>query len=69
MSAFEGSFSIRKEFLKKEVNGEIAFALISLLHVKTREPASRSTTTWAFAFLAKFFKLSQNIWNKKSMTT
>ena len=30
--AFEISFSIRKE--KKKVNGEIAFALISLCHIK-----------------------------------
>ena len=38
--------SIRKEFLKKKVNDEIAFGLI--------KPASRSTTTRAFAFLVKF---------------
>ena len=46
--------SIRKEFLKKKVNDEIVFGLISLLHVQIQEPASRSTTTRAFAFLVKF---------------
>ena len=40
--------------LKKKVSGEIAFALISLFHVQIQEPASRSTTTRAFVFLAKF---------------
>ena len=39
---------------KKKVIGEIAFALISLFHVQIQEPASRSTTTRAFVFLAKF---------------
>ena len=53
MAAFEVSYSIREEFFKK-VNGEIAFALISLFHVQIQEPASRSTTTTAFVFLAKF---------------
>ena len=48
------SFSIRKEFKKKEVNGEIAFALISLFQVQIKEPASMSTTTTAFVLLAKF---------------
>ena len=43
-----------KNFLKKKVSGEIAFALISLFHVQIQEPASRSTTTRAFVFLAKF---------------
>ena len=38
---FELSFSIRKEFLKKEVSGEITFALINLLHVKMQEPPTR----------------------------
>ena len=54
MAAFKASFSIRKEFLKKKVSGEIAFALISLFHVQIPEPASRSTTTRAFVFLPKF---------------
>ena len=52
VAAFELRFSIRKEFLKKKVSGEIAFELISLFHVQ--EPTSRSTTTRAFVFLAKF---------------
>ena len=52
MADFELSFSIRKEFLKKKVSGEIAFALISLFHVQMQEPASRSTR--AFVFPAKF---------------
>ena len=43
-----------KNFLKKKVSGEIAFVLISLFHVQVKEPASRSTTTIAFVFLAKF---------------
>ena len=43
-----------KNFLKKKVSGEIAFALISLFQVQIQEPASRSTTTRAFVFLAKF---------------
>ena len=46
--------SVRKEFLKKKVNDEIAFGLISLFHVQIQEPASRSTATKAFAFLVKF---------------
>ena len=47
-------FQYQKEFLKKKVSGEIAFDLISLFHVQIQEPASRSTTTRAFVFLAKF---------------
>ena len=47
-------FYYQKEFLKKKVSGEIAFALISLFHVQIQEPASRSTTMGAFVFLAKF---------------
>ena len=54
MAAFELCFSIRKEFSKKKVSGEIAFELISLFHVQIQEPTSRSTTTGAFAILAKF---------------
>ena len=46
---------IIREFWKKKVEGGIAFALISFFHVKTQEPASRSTTTITFVFLAKFF--------------
>ena len=55
IAAFVVSFSIRKEFLKKKVNGEIAFTLISLFNVQIQEPASRSTTTRAFVFFTKFF--------------
>ena len=51
---FKFCFSIRKEFLKSKVSGEIAFELISLFHVQIQEPTSRSTTMRAFAFLAKF---------------
>ena len=41
MAAFELCFSIRKEFLKKKVSGEIAFELISLFDVQTKDPTSR----------------------------
>ena len=34
MVAFELSFSIRKELKKKEVSGEIAFALINFFQVQ-----------------------------------
>ena len=57
MAAFELCFSIRKEFLKKEVSGEIAFELISLFYVQIQEPtsmSSMSTTKTALVFLAKF---------------
>ena len=54
VTAFELSFSIRQEFKKKKVSGEITFALNSLFHVQIQEPASRSTTTRAFVFFAKF---------------
>ena len=54
MAAFELRFSVRKGYYKKKVSGEIAFALMSLLHVQMQEPASRSTTASAFVFLAKF---------------
>ena len=47
-------FEYQKEFLKKKVSGEIAFDLINLFHVQIQEPTSRSTTTRAFVFLAKF---------------
>ena len=55
MVAFELCFSFRreKESFKKKVSGEIAFDLISLIHVQIQEPTSRSTTTKAFVFLAK----------------
>ena len=54
MAIFKVSCSIRKELLKKDVNREITFALISLLYVQIQELAGRSTTTRAFVFLAKF---------------
>ena len=54
MAALDLYFSIRKNFLKKKVSGEIAFDLISLFHVQIQEPTSRSTTIRAFVFLAKF---------------
>ena len=37
VAAFELCFSIKKEFLKKKVSGEIAFELISLFHVDIQE--------------------------------
>ena len=53
MAAFKLSFSIKKEFKKKEVSGEIlrVFATISLFNVQTQEPARRSTTSRAIVFL------------------
>ena len=45
---------VLKDLLKKKVIGEIPFDLISLFHVQIQEPKSRSTTTTAFVFLAKF---------------
>ena len=43
--AFQLSYSIREEFLKKKVSGEIAFALINLFQAQIQEPANRSTRT------------------------
>ena len=40
--------------LKQKVSEVIAFTLISLFHVQIQEPASSSSTTRAFVFLAKF---------------
>ena len=37
MAAFELCFSIRKEFSKKKVSGEITFELISLFHVQIQK--------------------------------
>ena len=48
-------FSIRKNFLKKKVSGELAFDLISVFHVQIQEPKRTSATTRAFAFPAKFY--------------
>ena len=44
----------REEFKEKKVSGEIAYALINLLHVQIQKPGIRSTTLRAFLFLAKF---------------
>ena len=60
MAAFELCFSIRKEFLKKKVSGEIAFESIILFHVQIQEPTSRSTTMRALVFLAKFAEFYQH---------
>ena len=54
MAAFEVSLSIRKLFKKKKVNTDIAFALIRFFLILIQKPASRSTTTRAIVFLAKF---------------
>ena len=51
VAAFEFCFSIRKEFLKKKVSGEIAFDLISLFHVQIQGSTGRSTTMREFVFL------------------
>ena len=53
VDAFEW-WSIRKEFLKKKVSGEITFDIITLFNVQIQEPMSRSPTTRAYVFLAKF---------------
>ena len=47
----------------------MAFALISLFHTQIQEPPSRSTTTRAFVFLAKFaeFYYHKIIEKKNSM--
>ena len=52
MAAFELVF--RKEFKEKKVSGEIAFTLISFVHVQIQKPERRSTTLRTFVFLAKF---------------
>ena len=54
-----------KEFKAKKVSGEIAFALISLFHVKIQKLASRSTDLRAFVFLAKF---TEFLYHKKFET-
>ena len=57
--------------LIKTVNGEIAFALISLFHVQIQDPASRSLTRRAFIFLARFiFKkyLKQKVYDDLSVS-
>ena len=68
VAAFELCFSIRKEFLKKKVSGEIAFELISLFHVQIQEPTSRSTTKsicylckiWWIFIITKYLKQEVN---------
>ena len=47
---------VSERIFKKKVSREIAFELISLFHVQIQEPKSMSTTTRAFAFLAKFLE-------------
>ena len=54
MATFELYFSIRKDFSKKKVSGDIAFELISQFHVQIQDPTRRSTTMRALVFLAKF---------------
>ena len=44
---------VSEKNLKKESYEEIAFVLISLFYVQIQKPASRSTTTRAFVFLAR----------------
>ena len=54
VATFEVSFSTRKQFFKKENKwGYTASALSDLFHVQRQEPASSTTTTRAFVFLAK----------------
>ena len=48
------NYVLVSERIFKKDRGEIAFDLISLFHAQIQEPASRSTTTRAFVFLAKF---------------
>ena len=43
VAAFKACFSARKELKEKKVNGEIFFALISLLHVQIQEPCKHVT--------------------------
>ena len=67
MAAFELSFGIRKESLKKKVSEEIAFALISLILGQIQEPASSSTTTehlfLLVLFLGSFLFGTQRKWS------
>ena len=60
VAALDLYFSIRKNFLKKKVSGEIAFDLISLFHVQIQEPTRSSTITSAICLSCKIL-LSQNI--------
>ena len=71
MAAFELCFSIRKEFLKKKVSGEIAFDLISLFYVhKYKILQSGQLPQENLSFLQNLLNfIITNIWNKISMTT
>ena len=55
VAAFELCSKYQKEFLTKEVSGEIACHLISLFYVQMQEPTRSSITTRAFVFPAKFY--------------
>ena len=69
VAASELSFSIRKEYDKNKVSGEIFFALIRLVFVQIQESASRSTTTEHLSFfqnllnfiIAKYLKQDLSI--------
>ena len=54
VATYELSLVLEKNFLKKEVSGEIAFALINLFQVQIQDPAGSSTTTTAFLFPERF---------------
>ena len=51
MAAFQVNFSIKKNS-KKNVNEEIAFALINVIQVQIQEPKIMLGTTTTFVFLA-----------------
>ena len=53
VAAFKACFCVRKELKKKKVNGEIFFALISLLHVQ--EPCKHVTYYESIWFSCKIY--------------
>ena len=55
MAASKLCFSVRKEFLEKEVSEEIAFELISLFHVQIQEPTSVQLLREHLSFLQNLF--------------
>ena len=55
MAASKLCFSIRKEFLEKEVSEEIAFELIRLFHVQIQEPTSVQLLREYLSFLQNLF--------------
>ena len=71
VTAFELSFSIRKELKKKEISGEIAFALINLCQVQKTRAYKQVNYHKSICCSCEIFRisLSQNIWNKKLMMT